>query len=301
MNILFTIFGLVWDVLKWILLGFAISIAPILVISFVIMSWEVIIKKKKIPKKRKVDNPKYSKTGLFYLLKKVYVDSPVRLVTDRLSLDPDRFDFYGVHIFAGPQGSGKSIAAMHLIKLLKEKYPLVKVRSNISINFQDGEINDWTDLLNTNNGIYGLINFIDELQNWFSSLDSKGFPPEMLTEITQQRKQANCIIGTSQVFERLAKQIREQITLLYKPLTIAGCFTVVRVYDVSIDNSGQVDKMRMRRLYCFVHDKELRECYDTYKKVERLSVNGFLPRSEHLSSINTDKSNIIINNKVLKK
>jgi hypothetical protein len=195
---------MIWDLLKWVLLGIGIAIAPVIIISFIIMSWQVLIKKKKIPKKKKTEDPKYSKTGLLLLLKKIYIDFPLRLVQDRLSLDPDRFNFYGVHIFAGPQGSGKSMASMHLLKQLRERYPLVKIRSNIHINFQDGEINDWTDLVHSNNGIYGQIEYIDEMQNWFDCMESKDFPPEMLAEVTQQRKQAKAIVGTSQVFDRMS-------------------------------------------------------------------------------------------------
>jgi ATP-dependent Clp protease ATP-binding subunit ClpX len=253
--------------------------------------------KRKIPKKRKTVDPKYSKGGLLMLIKKVYIDFPLRLVNDRLSLEPDSFNFYGVHIFEGCQGSGKTMSAMHLLKQLKEKYPLVKIRSNININFQDGEINGWQDLIKSDNGIFGQIEYIDEMQNWFDCMESKDFPPEMLAEVTQQLKQRKCIIGTSQVFDRLSKPIREQITMLYKPLTIAGAFTIVRVYDVRIDNGGQVDKMKMRRLYCFVHDDELRNCYDTYKKVERISAKGFQSRANQLSNIQDVNNNIIVTDK----
>jgi hypothetical protein len=297
MNLIVSVFGMIWDLLKWVLLGIGIAIAPVIIIAFVIMAWQVIVKKRKIPKKKKTEEPKYSKTGLLLLLKKIYIDFPLRLVQDRLSLDPNQFSFYGVHIFCGPQGSGKSMASMHLLKQLKERFPLVKIRSNIDIDFQDGQINNWQDLIKSENGIYGQIEYIDEFQNWFDCMDSKNFPPDMLAEITQQRKQKKAIVGTSQVFNRLAKPIREQITMLYKPLTIAGAFTIVRVYDVRIDNDGQVDKMKMRRLYCFVHDDELRNCYDTYKKVERISKDGFQERVNQLSNYQDSSTNIILNDK----
>ena len=114
----------------------------------------------------------------------------------------------------------------------------------------------------------------------------------MLTEITQQRKQRKCVVGTSQVFTRISKPIREQITLLYKPMTIAGCFTIVRVYKVTLNDDGTVKDMKRRRTYAFVHDDELRSCYDTYEKVERLTLKGFQPRSEQLQDTITQKFNI---------
>jgi ATP-dependent Clp protease ATP-binding subunit ClpX len=297
MNLIFSLLGMIWNLLKWFIIGFAAALTPIFLVFFIILLWETIIKRRKIPKKKKIADPKYSKRNLLLLIKKIYIDFPKRLVMDRLSLDPDRFGFYGVHVFAGCQGSGKTMASMHLLKQLKEKYPLVKIRSNINIDFQDGEITDFRDIVSSNNGIYGQIEYIDEMQNWFDCLESKDFPPEMLAEVTQQRKQAKAIIGTSQVFDRLSKPLREQITLLYKPLTIAGCFTIVRVYDVRIDNGGQVDKMKMRRLYCFVHDEELRNCYDTYKKVERITLKGFQSRANQLRNIQQDQSIIVTDRK----
>ena len=180
-----------------------------------------------------------------------------------------------MHIFAGEQGSGKSIAAMHFVKMIKERNPACSIASNIDIDFQDDQITDWRDLLGKNNGIYGQVVILDELQNWFSSNESRNFPPDMLTEITQQRKQRKCVVGTSQVFTRISKPIREQVTLLYRPFTIAGCLTFVRVYKLALTEDGTVDKMKLKQVYFFVHDDDLRNCYDTYQRVQRQSLLGF--------------------------
>lgn len=227
------------------------------------------IKKRTVKRKKPVYSCKQS------ILKRLYIDFPRRLILDIYERDPDAFDTFGVHIFAGEQGSGKSIAAMHFVKMIKERNPACSVASNIDIDFQDDQITDWRDLLNKNNGIYGQVVILDELQNWFSSNESRNFPPDMLTEITQQRKQRKCIVGTSQVFTRISKPIREQVTLLYRPLTVAGCLTFVRVYKLSLTEDGTVDKMKLKQVYFFVHDDDLRNCYDTYQRVQRQSLLGF--------------------------
>ena len=172
------------------------------------------------------------------------------------------------------------------------RYPDVKIRSNIDLTFQDGKITSWKDLILCNNGKSGQIEFLDEIQNWFSSNESKNFPVEMLQEITQQRKQRKIIVGTVQAFQRAAKPIREQTTLLYYPFTVGGCLTFVRVYKPKLDYDGAVSKLSLRKLYWFVHTDELRNSYDTYHKVERLSVVGFQPRSEQLSSDTGHKTEI---------
>lgn len=61
-------------------------------------------------------------------------------------------------------------------------------------------------LINYKNGIKGVIVLMDELQNWFSSNDSKNFPPEMLQVITQNRKNRRVILGTVKTFIYCLKQ-----------------------------------------------------------------------------------------------
>jgi hypothetical protein len=280
-----SILTMIWGLLKYVFIALGVVLVPMTIVALLFFCYRVVIKHDKIPKKQKAEEIKYTKGGLLRLLKKVYIDFPVRLVKDRLQGDPNQFTVTGVHIFAGEQGSGKTIAMVHFLKMLRERFPLLKIRANINLDFMNGEIKSAKELTFNDNGVYGQAECIDELQNWFNSLESKNFPPEMLQEITQQRKQRKCIVGTSQVFDRVSKPIREQITLLYKPMTIAGCFTIVRVYKVRIDDSGLVNKMQMQKLYCFVHDDELRNAYDTYAKVKRQSLGGFKPVSEQLRAM----------------
>ena len=64
------------------------------------------------------------------------------------------------------------------------------------------------------------------------------------------------------------------------PFTFAGCLTVVRIYKPVLDDTGTMISKKFVKMYFFVHDRELRECYDTFEKVERLSSVGFQPASE---------------------
>lgn len=270
---------LMWFCLKWL----AIIIAPLVLMFLIYMIYWYAKGKRRKKSKYKKPKPKYSKKGFMFFLRRLFIDFPKRLALDIYERDPDRFNVYGLHFFCGEQGAGKSIAVVHFLKQIKEKYPASQLRSNIDINFQDGRIQDPSDLLEEN-GTLGQVNFIDEIQNWFNSLESKNMPPEVAGEICQQRKQAKCLIGTSQVFYRMAKQLREQCTLLYEPLTICGCLTIVRVYKPKISEDGAVDKKILRRIYFFVHDDELRNAYDTYEKIKRLTMKGYKPKSEQLGA-----------------
>jgi hypothetical protein len=209
--------------------------------------------------------------------KRLFIDFPKRFWLDMFNRDPDTFQDFGLHLIAGEQGSGKTILMVWLIQYYQLKYPKLIVKTNFAYTNQQGEIQHYMDVVYSNNGVLGEIDGFDELQNWFSTQDSKNFPPEMLQEITQQRKQRKMILGTSQKFNRVAKQIREQTNVLYEPMTLMGCLTIVRVYKPDINDEGTVKKKKLRKLFFFVHTDELRNSFDTYKKIERLAKTGFIP------------------------
>jgi len=217
-------------------------------------------------------------------LKRLFIDFPRQLVYDKLHRDPDAFREYGLHIIAGKQGTGKTLLAVYLLMYYKRLYPAMKVKTNFNYVYEDGVIESCDDIIASTNGVYGEIDAIDELQNWFNSNESRNFPPEMLGEITQQRKQRKVILGTTQVFERVAKPLREQTYMLYRPSTIAGCLTLVFKFEVLIKASdGTMDKKKLRGFFFFVHDQKIRESYDTYLKIERMTSSGFKPTDQQMS------------------
>lgn len=269
-------FDLLLNILYAIFFVILFILAVITVVSFVIFLVRL-IKGDRI-KKRTVKS-EYKKRNIFI---RVFFDFPRMLVNDLFSRDPDCLPLHGLFMFCGSQGSGKTIAAVEMLLRYFKMYPKIKIRSNIGIKFQHGKIRGWRDIVGVHNGSIGQIDFIDEIQNSFASTDFKNFPPEMLEEITQERKKHKVIVATAQVFTRVSKALREQTTYLCLPLTILGCLTVVRVYRPILDDSGNLKDKKLVNTYFFVHSKELRESYNTYEKVERLKEHGFSERSEQL-------------------
>ena len=211
-------------------------------------------------------------------------DFPRAFVRDCYNSNPDAFpmDLTGLVIFEGKQGSGKSVGAVYYMDMLKKMYPRLQIMSNISLSIADSRLEDWQDMIFKGNGEYGQIVFLDEIQNYFNSLESKNFPPEMLQEICQQRKQRKSIIGTVQVFGRVAKPIREQTSMLVRPRTILGCLTILSCFKPSFDDNAQVTKMRRIKTHIFVHSSELRSAYDTFETVEHHALHGFKPRDQQI-------------------
>ena len=169
---------------------------------------------------------------------------------------------------------------------LQKEFPLAKCTSNLAYTHQDIALNDWRMLINYKNGIKGVIVMMDELQNWFSSNDSKNFPPEMLQVITQNRKNRRVILGTAQNFYLLSKAIRTQTTEVRRCITLLGCITIVKRVEPILDAQGDVLEWKNKGMYFFVHDKKLRESYDTYKVIERLQKVGFKEEQAETNIIN---------------
>ena len=141
--------------------------------------------------------------------------------------------------------------------------------------YENNELFSWKQLITITNGKYGVINVIDDLKAWWSNKDSKDLPPEVLAEICQQRKQRKAIIGTIQVFSEAPKPLRSQTHYVYVPITIAGCLTIVRMTKAKYYDSENDRFKRYCGFFIYVHNKRLRNAYDTYKKIEKYKDTDF--------------------------
>lgn len=251
----------------------------IFIISFTFFFCLNLIKGKRL---KKGEHYLVKKPGL---LKKLFILMPRQYVDDIFNREPDFFRYQGLVIFEGRQGSGKTISMVKFISEMQEEYPLAKCITNLAYKNEDDKLKTWKMLMDYKNGKKGVIVAMDELQNWFSSNDSKNFPPEMLGVITQNRKNRRIILGTSQNFYLLAKAIRSQATEVRRCTTLLGCLTIVRKFLPILDSEGNVVEWKKRGMYCFVHDKKLRDSYDTWKVIENLRKSGFqdIPRTEVVS------------------
>ena len=209
------------------------------------------------------------------LLYSVFILAPRQLVEDTINRPPDFFKPQGLIIFTGAQGRGKTVALVEYMQYLQKCYPLAKCITNLNYSHEDDRLTHWRQLIDYKNEQKGVIVGMDELQNWFSSNQSRSFPPEMLSVITQNRKNRRVILGTAQNFHLLAKPIRGQCTEIRECMTLCGCFTIVRRKEPVIDDKGDVKEYKNRGFYFFVHTKEIRESYDTYKVIESLAESGF--------------------------
>lgn len=269
------LYALVWGILK---IPLYCLVAVLFVFAFMFIFYYLyfvfVLKRKR---KKASFKSEYKKRGFFARL---FCDFPKQILDDFFNYDPDTFLYKGIIIFTGKQGRGKTIAMVNEMLKMKKQYPLSKCITNLAFSMEDDVLQHWKQLIDYNNGSYGVIVGMDETQNWFSSAQSKNFPPEMLTVCTQNRKNRRIILGTAQSFYLLAKAIRTQCTEIRECYTFLGCLTVVRRLEPALDFEGNIAELKRKGYYFFVHNRELRESYDTYKCISALSDSGFLNKEE---------------------
>lgn len=221
---------------------------------------------------------------------------------------PHFFDPCGTLVFCGSQGTGKTLSATNYVYNVCKSYPCSILCTNValkdfpfntgySINAkgecvlywkETGEVvtsekildgtfrkvcieYDGLDCLKfISNGEYGVTYYIDELHLELNSLESKNIPIEVITEISQQRKQRKHIVGTSQIFMRLAKPVREQIKNIVLCKIWFGCIQFNKCIDgeTCTEESGKL-KATVRGRFIYPHRAEMYERYDTFAKMKR--------------------------------
>ncbi len=190
--------------------------------------------------------------------------------------DKTNFKEFGLTLYCGRQGAGKTMAMTEYLERMRKKYPDVIICTNYGYIHETFPMTDWRQIFEVRNGEKGVIFAIDEIQNEFNSSAWKSFPEGLLAEITQQRKQKIKIVGTSQVFTRVVKQLREQTFEVVDCKTLLGRWTFTRAFDAEEYNAvadRPEAKMKLHRLWRknFVQTKKLREQYDSYAKIEKMS------------------------------
>lgn len=224
---------------------------------------------------------------------------------------PDYFDPDGLVIFVGDQGTGKTLSAVNYVYRLMTAYPSCKLVTNVElrdypiVSFEDwsrshvvAETNmlpqelerryfrryvaenrifpfqDNDDFARYFNGEFGVIFLVDEIQLYLSSLESKNINIDVVTQISQQRKQRKHIVATSQVFGRMAKPLREQFSCVmackaYLGETIQCNRLLDRDSLSSEETTGTNLSGEVVRKFWYVRQPEMFMRYDTYRVIER--------------------------------
>lgn len=194
---------------------------------------------------------------------------------DTKKKDKTAFKEYGLTMYVGMQGDGKTVSLVEKLEEIRHEYPDVLICTNFGYEKEDVSLTDWLQILEIRND-RGVVFAIDEIQNEFDVYDARNFNMQILRTVTQQRKQGIKMFGTSQVFTRVAKPLREQTFEVVECKTILGRWTFQRCfradeYNVVIDNPDKKAKQKRKWRKNFIQTDSLRNMYDSYKVIDEMA------------------------------
>lgn len=142
------------------------------------------------------------------------------------------------------------------------------VKNNSVFPFMDND-----DFLKYSNGDKGVVFFVDEIQLYLNSLESKNVNMDTMTQISQQRKQRKHIVCTSQVFGRMAKPLREQfsnVVLCKEYLGFIQYNCLIDRDSLETDSSSDTNlKGEVKQRFIWLHNPSMYKRYDTYYVIEK--------------------------------
>lgn len=187
--------------------------------------------------------------------------------------NPSYFYPAGIWVFTGAQGSGKTLSAVKCLKEMLKEYPEALVCSNLEINGLDRDIipfTDYSQLSELSNGVKGVIFLLDEIHVLWNSLESKDISISEMACFCQMRKDRRVILGTSQVYGRIAKPIREQLQYVIDCKNIFNLIQINTILDPteSIENNGHLEACTIGK-QIWLHTPELYNSYNTLFKINK--------------------------------
>lgn len=207
------------------------------------------------------------------------------------------FEGWGLHIYTGVFGAGKTSSMVHDAYLLAKQYKCLNILTNFKLtNFpkhtQILKLNNPNDILNAPQNTLVLI---DEIGTIFNSRDfskSKESVPKILFQhLCQCRKRKLMIYATSQRWNFVDKQLRDIVaTVRHSRCAFAHPFTrmcTVRVYDAfQYDRaySNPMLPLNVLRAYCYIQFDKWRKLYDTSELVSDMLDRKYLSDSEILEN-----------------
>lgn len=206
-----------------------------------------------------------------------------------------RFPFYGIEIYLGKYGSGKTLNCINRTLDINEAYPKSHIVSNITITHEvtnynyvrneDEFISTLIDVINKDKENNGIVVLIDEVGTFCQFLDEPKDTKYKIffTILSQVRKLGIYFLFTQQVWNKVKKALRDytlQNGQIIECRKMIQGFTMLYYYDMN--NTDETSKITLkgtikRRDY-FIHTIELYESYKTYEVVN--AINNLIDKKE---------------------
>ncbi|MCM1228204.1 MAG: AAA family ATPase [Clostridium sp.] len=210
---------------------------------------------------------------------------------------------WGIHLYTGKFGQGKTCQAVADVYNLCVRYPQLTVLTNIHLlNFPEStRIIHLTNVEDILNAPKNTIVLIDEIGTLFNSRDfvggKKSVPKSLFQHLCQCRKRKLVIFGTVQRFNLLDKQIRD-ITADVTSCNSMPSYPFTRMlqavtFDIDEYEMYQMNPMynpRIMRTNIVIQKNQYRQLYDTSELVQGLLEQQYISDSEILSNRGEERS-----------
>ena len=231
----------------------------------------------------------------------------------------------GSRVYKGYQGSGKTLSMVKYAQEIVKQYPDCAVFSNIKLYgmeqlyyHQEYDANDEVHYykrdfgnyqfihddeilkhaLQFRNGERGVLVLLDEAHLYFNK--KNGISLDVLTAISQQRKDRKRLVFSSQIWEELDISLRKQV----KEIVACRCLFRKIQFNVIYDGESLTwDKLSSsyvaKKLYSmiFKHNDDLYQSYNTFQKIITNKNYNRIPSSENNTIINLTPSQRLFNSR----
>lgn len=209
----------------------------------------------------------------------------------------NEFYGWGLHLYTGKFGAGKTCSMVHDAYLLAKRYPQLNILTNLSLtNFPEHTniipLNSPRDILNA--PVNTLV-LIDEIGTIFNSRDyakSKESVPKILFQhLCQCRKRKMQIFATSQRWNFVDKQLRD----ITATVNVCDCFfshpfcrlNTVKTYDAveyDMAYTNPLLPVTLLETSVFVQTNKYRSLYDTTDMVDNMLKMDYISDEEILAN-----------------
>lgn len=194
---------------------------------------------------------------------------------------PNQFPV-GSRVYKGFQGSGKTLSMVKYAFDISKTFPACHIFSNIKIsglpNYHYIENdNDVKNALEFANGSRGVLVLLDEAHLYFNK--KSGIPLDVLTAISQQRKDRRRIVFSSQIWEELDISLRKQVKEIVSCRCFFGKIQFNQIYDgetLSWDKLQSSYTAKKLRSEIFKHYDVL---YNSYSTLQKITTNSSYSRA----------------------
>lgn len=200
------------------------------------------------------------------------------------------FDLYGIDLFIGMFGHGKTLSMTHRAVNIYNRFgDRVRFISNYSLNgipyVPLYNFNQLVDLGEDDSGYEGTVVLIDEIENVLNNRNYAKFPLALLHTLTQQRKKRVYIMSSAQRFfmvDKLWRSITTNVIDCNKYWRFQHCV----VYDAwDLEQAQTQDEIKRKsNIWWFVRNRDF-DSYDTSEMISKNKAEDFISNEESLTRI----------------